>query len=126
MSQRILIIEDDASSGKMLSSQLTKEGFDVRHVPDAMLGVKATHEFKPDLLILDLLLPAGGGRGVLDRIKLSVKTSRIPVLVLTGLSDGEAQNKYSDHCVEGYVQKPYDFSKFLEEVKRIISREQNA
>ena len=126
MSQRILIIEDDVSTGRMLSAQLAKEGFDVRYVPDAMLGVRETHAFKPDLLILDLLLPAGGGRGVLEKIKMSVNTSRIPVLILTGLSAEEAQKRYLDLPVEGCIQKPYDLPKLLEEIKRILSGEQHA
>ena len=119
MSQRVLIIEDDLSTGRMLVSQLAKAGYDVRFVPDAMLGVTATHEFKPDLLILDLLLPAGGGRGVIEKIRMSVKTSHTKVLVLTSLSVEEAQKKL-DLDVEGCIQKPHDLPKLLEEIKRIL------
>ncbi len=74
----------------------------------------------PDLIILDLMLPGGGGLGVLVRLKMSVLTNDIPVLVLTGMQDPDYKEKVLEKGVDAYLQKPYDPVELLTEIKRLI------
>jgi len=120
MSQKILIIEDEAEAAELLASRLMAAGYEVITAPDATFAIKETHQFKPNLIILDMMLPGGGGAAVLDRLKLSVYTNRIPVLVLTGMGLGEAQKKVEKFGVKKIVQKPYDAQQLLTEIKNIL------
>ena len=120
MKEKILIIEDDLDLSKVLAMRLTKAGFEVMTSPDAMFGVKEAHQFKPNLIILDLMLPAGGGIAVLERLKLSVNTNQIPVFILTGSGDENLKQKALDLGAQKLASKPYEFDQFLAEIKTII------
>lgn len=113
MGHKILIIEDSDSFGALLKSQLQKAGFDTLLVPDAMLGIKQTGQWKPDLVLLDLMLPAGGGVAVLRSIRQSVYTKTTPVLILTGSTDMALRKQILDLGVQTILQKPYKLDDLL-------------
>ena len=120
MPGRILIIEDDKDMATVLAMRLTKAGFEVKTAPDAIFGVKQAHEFKPDLIILDLGLPAGGGFAVMERIKLSLNTNAIPIFILTGTGDEQAKAKAMGMGAQSFIQKPYEFESLLGEIRKIL------
>ena len=119
MPQKILIIEDDVDLAKILTKRLLAAGYDVASAPDAISGVKLAHD-KPDLIMLDLMLPGGGGLLVLERIKLSVHTNRIPVIIMTAMENADNKQKVLASGVEAFIQKPYDAQAVMAEVKRIL------
>jgi DNA-binding response OmpR family regulator len=119
MPGKILIIEDDKDMAMILAMRLSKAGFEVHTAQDAAFGVKEAHQFKPQLIILDLMLPAGGGFAVLDRLKLSTHTNQIPVFVLSG-ADADKKQKVLDLGVQQFIQKPYEFDILLAEIKKVI------
>ena len=120
MPGKILIIEDDKDLAMVLAMRLSKAGFEVRTAQDAAFGVKETHQFKPNLIILDLMLPAGGGFAVLERIKLSTHTNQIPIFILTGSGDDKAKQKALDMGGQILISKPYEFDKLLAEIVKIM------
>ena len=81
---KILIIEDDIDLSTVLQMNLESKGFEVSVAHDAIQGTALTHSIKPDLIILDINLPAGGGLTILKNIKMSVNTKMVPVIVLSG------------------------------------------
>lgn len=119
MEKKILVVEDEQDIAIVLSKRLLDAGYKVAAVPDATLAVKECHEFMPDLVILDLLLPGGGGLSVLKNIKLSTKTNLIPVLVLTGSKNEELKQTIQAIGVEAYFEKPYDAHELLKTVARL-------
>ena len=120
MAGKILIVEDDKDMATVLKMRLTKAGFEVKSAPDAILGVKYSHEFKPDLILLDLGLPAGGGFAVLERVKLSTNTSEIPIFILTGSGDGKAKERAMNMGAQNFIEKPYDFESLLSEINKVL------
>jgi DNA-binding response OmpR family regulator len=120
MAGKILIIEDDKDMAMVLAMRLTKAGYEVHTALDAAFGVKEAHQFKPQLIILDLMLPAGGGFAVLDRIKLSTHTNQIPIFVLTGSDSDQYKQKVMGLGVQQYIQKPYDFDHLLAQIKIVV------
>ncbi len=108
MTKKILIIEDSQSVAAMLLSQVQKAGFEVVVAPDAMMGTKECVRWRPDLVILDLMLPAGGGTAVLRNMKQSVYTQQIPVIVLTGSTDPTVRKPILEFGVSTFLQKPHD------------------
>jgi len=120
MPAKILIIEDDKDMATVLAMRLTKAGFEVKFAQDAAFGVKEAHKFKPQLIILDLGLPAGGGFAVLERLKLSTHTDQIPVFVLTGSGDDSNKEKALQMGAQQYIPKPYEFETLLSEIKKAV------
>ena len=121
MAKRILIVEDDENLGKILGGRLRAAGFDVRWVPDAISAVGHAVEFKPRLIILDLMLPGGDGLGVLRHLNASVYTNLIPVMVLTGREEEDWKRQALSLGVVAYVLKPYDAKYVVEEAKKILN-----
>lgn len=85
MPQKILIIEDDNFLRELIVRKLLKEGFDIAEALDGEEGLKKIKEEKPDLVLLDLILPTLDGFEVLSKIKDDVDTQSIPVLILSNL-----------------------------------------
>ena len=83
--KRILIIEDDKFLLELLVGKLTKEQFDVSIALDGEEGLKKVKQEKPDLIILDLVLPGMHGFEFLKKIKKDPKISQIPVIILSNL-----------------------------------------
>ena len=117
---KILIIEDDKDMAMVLAMRLTKAGFEVKTAQDAAFGVKEAHQFQPQLILLDLGLPAGGGYSVLERTQLSTHTNQIPIFVISGSGDDKAKEKAMGLGAQKYIPKPYEFEALLAEIKSTI------
>jgi DNA-binding response OmpR family regulator len=117
---KILIIEDEFDILRVLQKRLSDAGFEIITSVDAYQGVQKAHKERPDLIILDLMIPAGGGLSVLRNIKASDHTKLTPVLVLTGMENEKYRQDIIDEGVQGYLQKPYNVQELLNEIKRIL------
>lgn len=121
---KILIIEDEPDVAKLLASRLRNAGYETVIAGDGVQGVQFAHKEKPDLIILDLMLPAGNGLVVLDNLKMSFYSRYIPVLVLSGVKDDEYKNKAREKGVEVYLEKPYEPQALLTTVKDLLENKQ--
>ncbi len=117
---KILVIEDEGDLAKVLKKRLTSSGFEVIISLDAYQGIEAAHKEKPDLIILDLMMPAGGGQTVLKNLKISKDTMSIPVVVITGTKNEELKNEILAQGVEAYLEKPYDSEELIKIIKKIL------
>jgi len=125
--KKILVVEDDVDLGRLVHQRLKASGFDPFVVPDAVLGFQEALRRKPDLILLDLMLPAGGGLAVLKGLRRSVYTAHIPVLVVSGIE----QDFYEGHdCylkkvhemgIEGYLGKPFESGQLLSRIEQILA-----
>jgi len=85
MAKKILIVEDDKFLRELISQKLVREGYDIAEAIDGEKGIKAVREEKPDLILLDLILPGIDGFEVLTKIKEDPKIAQIPVIILSNL-----------------------------------------
>ena len=83
---KVLLVEDDPPMVKMYSTKLKMEGFEVEIAYDGEEGLKKVEEWKPDLVVLDLMIPKMGGMDVLREIRNDPKIKKVPVLILSNLS----------------------------------------
>src|SRR5438552_16415984 len=88
---KILVIEDDEYSRDALAHLLAAEGYEVESADDGESGYAKAKESPPDIIVLDLSLPGIDGRRVIELIRRDQALSAIPILVVTGHSDTEAQ-----------------------------------
>jgi DNA-binding response OmpR family regulator len=117
---RILIIEDDLDVTKVLLRRLTLSGFEVVVAADGYEGVKSAHKEKPDLILLDLMLPCGGGTSVLTNLKMSPHTAFIPVVVLTAIKDEARKQDIIKEGVAAYLEKPYNPEELIKTIKDVL------
>lgn len=118
--KKILIIEDDPEERLILGRELRKEGYIVYESPTGEEGLKVFKEDKPDLVILDVMLPGIDGWEVLKRIKKGPLSRKVPVMMLTGKSEDKDKIKGYDFGADYYVTKPYNISKLLPVIRSLV------
>ena len=89
----ILLVEDDTFLGGIYSTKLKNEGFNVIHAADGVAGLAMAKEMKPQLILLDILMPKMDGFEVLQELKKDPLTKEIPVIMLTNLGQNEDVDK---------------------------------
>jgi len=103
---KILVIEDDAVTRADLEARLAASGYVVARAADAASALTVVNRERPDLILLDLGLPAGDGFLVLERLRKIKDLSAIPVLVITGRSDAETRKRVEAMGVAPLLAKP--------------------
>jgi DNA-binding response OmpR family regulator len=122
--KKILIIEDDYDLSALIIRHLHSADYDVLNVGDAIQGVQFARREMPDLIILDLMIPGGGGQNVLERLNRLHETQSIPVVVLTGVHDPEVKKKVLEAGAMEYLEKPYNAQELLRSVEEHIKKEE--
>lgn len=117
----ILIVDDDPDLVKLLSRQLAHEGYEVVVASDSYHAVQTILRDKPRLIILDIVLPGGGGLHVLQKIKQVPGVAGIPVIILTGTDDVVMKQKILDEHVDRYFQKPCDYAPLSNAIKELLA-----
>ncbi len=120
MSKKILIVEDDLNLGEVLRIFLEKSGFEVISSSDAYGGIQLVHKERPDLVILDITMPAGGGISVLRKLKQSTHTKNIPVIITSGTASKDAEQEALRLGIKEYVRKPYSPEELLDKINKIL------
>jgi DNA-binding response OmpR family regulator len=92
MKQHIFLVEDDPMLTELYQTKLEMEGFQVTVATDGEAGLKQAKKLKPDLILLDIMLPKLNGFAVLKQLKANRGTAGIPVIVLTNLGGEKADN----------------------------------
>lgn len=119
---KILIIEDEKDLALVLAKRLTALGYEVATAFDAYQGFAKTQREKPDLIILDLMLPAGGGMKTLEHIKGSPHLFSIPVIVLTALQASEKRAGVLAAGADAFMEKPYDMDKLHATIQDLLRK----
>lgn len=118
----IVIVDDDPRMVDMISRSLTKEGFRVKGVSDAVGLFKFLNKEKPDLIILDLMLPDMDGFEICKSLKKKERFSSIPVIILSG-KGGEADKVSGlDMGSEDYIVKPCSLNELTARIRAVLRR----
>lgn len=115
--QRVLLVEDDGFLASIYAQKLEVEGYDVSFATNGEDGLKLALKDKPDLILLDLLMPKMDGFEMLERLKADEALKAIPVLVLSNLGQKEDVERVIKLGAAGYVIKAHSLPH--ETVKRI-------
>jgi len=104
----VLLADDDKVQTMMLSSQLRTKGYSVAAAYDATYAFMVAMKSPPDAVVLDIMMPGGTGRAVLERLKGSSKTMQIPVIVLSSVTDPKVVSEVLALGADEYLHKPVD------------------
>ena len=119
MSKKILIVEDDHNISELLQLYLKNEGYETVIANDGGEGIDQFRRFRPDLVLLDLMLPVMDGWGVLRTIR---QDSKVPVIMLT--AKGETSDKVTGlkQGADDYITKPFEMKELLARVEAVLRR----
>lgn len=109
MSKRtVLVIEDEAHISTVVRYNLSLEGLDVLTASDGAAGVRTAQQAKPDLILLDWMLPDINGLEVLTKLKHNAATARIPVLMMSAKGRDSDVDRAFEVGAEDYIVKPFN------------------
>ena len=121
---RILIIEDERDIGELLEYNLQKEGYDTILANNGESGLKIARKEKPNLLILDLMLPGIDGLDVCRLIKSDSDIKDISIVMLTALGQEEDIVKGLESGADDYITKPFSFKVLIARIQSVLRRGQ--
>ena len=116
----ILVADDDKDLVTALSIRLRAAGYSVVGAYDGDEAYRIAQESKPDLVILDVRMPAGGGFASIDKIKHSLTTRNIPVIFLTAFDDEEMREEARKQGAVGFFRKPFDDEEFMGAIQSVL------
>jgi CheY-like chemotaxis protein len=107
MSKTILIVEDDSRNMKLTTDMLKVSGFATIQASDGSIGVEMAKAAKPDLILMDIMMPKKDGYTACREIKADPKTRNIPIVMLTAVGYDLNKVLAKSFGAEGYVTKPF-------------------
>jgi two-component system KDP operon response regulator KdpE len=118
--KKILIVEDDPDLLRGLQLRLSANDYDVILAGNGMTGIAQMRKHKPDLMILDLGLPAGDGFSVLERMRINESLSSMPVIVFSGRDRVGNQDRALKAGASSFLQKPVENETLLAAIRLVL------
>ncbi len=119
---KILVVDDEPHVVQLLASRLEANKYEVVAAYDAKQAVKIAEMEMPNLIILDITLPKGGGLCAFGNLKNSINTMKIPVIFITAHTSEELKQQVLEIGAADYMIKPYDSNDLLNKVKKAIEK----
>ena len=118
---KILIVEDEEHLLALESILLTTRGYEVKGVLDGPSALESVASMKPDLILLDIMLPVMDGYEVCRQIKANDATSHIPIVMISAKNSAEDLLKGEQAGADGYITKPFKSLRVIETIQRLLS-----
>jgi len=120
-SKTILVIDDNPTDLKLISSLLMAEGYQVVTADEAPVGIEEIMTRKPDLIVLDVMMPIINGYNICRLIKDQDDYAHIPVILLTSRTSEEDHRIGREVGADAYIAKPFERSDLLSTIERLVS-----
>lgn len=119
--KKILIIEDDSKIAMALAVRLKSIGYEASIASDALTGLSTALKLKPDLLVLDISMPAGNGFSVAEKIQRLIPTFT-PMIFLTASKQASFRVRAKELGAVGFFEKPYEAGELLSTIRETIGK----
>ena len=117
----ILVVDDDEDTRILVKTILTSNGFSVKDAKDGSEAIQILKDYKPALVILDIMMPGISGYDVVVNMKQHQETQNIPIMMLTAKADpDDVLLGYKDYGVEYYITKPFTTRQLLAGIKLVL------
>jgi two-component system, OmpR family, phosphate regulon response regulator PhoB len=117
----VLVVEDDELVADVVRINLEAEGFTVVHAPNGAAALATIAQQRPDLVLLDVMMPEIDGWTVLTRLRDDPQTAKLPVIMLTAKSMPADQVRGYNLGANGYVPKPFAAPDLVEKVRAVLA-----
>ncbi len=122
MAKKILIVDDEPAIVTMVSNRLKANGYDCISAKDGQEGLTMAKKEKPDLIILDLMLPKMDGYKVCSLIKKDSRYAKIPIILFTAKVQAEDSKLGEEVGADAYVVKPFNAQLLLEKIQQLTEK----
>ncbi|MFH0930391.1 MAG: response regulator [Candidatus Zixiibacteriota bacterium] len=119
-SAKILVIDDEAEITEIIETFLKDAGYQVLIENSSVMGIERAKNFKPDLILLDIMMPFMDGYEVCDELKKNKETENIPVIFLTGKDAKSDEGRSFKVGGDMYIKKPFSCDRLLEIVRIVL------
>ena len=123
MPKKILIVDDEPIIVRLVESRLKASGYDVISASDGQEALNTARAEKPDLIILDIMLPKMDGYRVCRLLKLDDNFRQIPIIMFSARVQGEDQEKGMAAGAEAYLTKPFNPATFMNKIKELLKEQ---
>ena len=118
---KILIVEDDKFLRELIAQKLVREGYEISEAGDGEEGIKKIKDEKPDLVLLDLILPGIDGFEILSRMKENSSLSRIPVIILSNLGQkDDVERGLKLGAIDYLIKAHFTPGEIIEKIKNAL------
>ena len=117
----IIVVEDNAPIRKLFCTLLKKQGLEVIDFGSGDAVLKELPNLKPDLMVLDILLPDINGTELIGKIRAMPHCSNVPAVAVTGFATEQDEIKFKELGFNGYLSKPINTDTFISEIKKHIT-----
>ncbi|KTC98384.1 MULTISPECIES: response regulator [Legionella] len=118
--KKILIVEDDKDIAKALTIRLKSCNYQVDTAADVVQGVNHVVNNVPDLILLDISIPAGDGFLLAERVKCLPQVGNIPIIFMTANKKPELKKKAEEYGAAAFFEKPFDSNKLLARIAQLL------
>lgn len=120
--QTILVVDDEKDLLDLIEYNLKKEGFDVLKAENGEEGIAVAKEKKPDLVLLDIMMPKMDGMLAVEEMRKDDELKNIPVIFLTARSDEKTEVEGLNKGADDYITKPISTTKLISRIKAVLRR----
>jgi DNA-binding response OmpR family regulator len=121
MAPKILVVDDEPDVLLIVKTGMQAEGYEVVTASNGVDALAMVKEEKPDVVILDVMMPLMDGFEVLAKLKEDDATAAVPVIMLTGLSERSKIQKALVSGIHFYVVKPFEFEELIQKVRTVLN-----
>ncbi len=122
MSKKILIVDDEEDLVYLIKTRLESHGFGVVTAYDGVEAIEKAHSESPDLILLDIMMPAGDGFSVCQKLKSESDTKQIPIVFLSAKTLDKDERKGYGLGAEYYIKKPFDSADLIEIINKVLGK----
>jgi excisionase family DNA binding protein len=116
----VLLVDDDDRMRELVRMELEREGYDVQEAANADDGLASIETRKPELILLDVMMPHVDGWEMLRRVQERYGAGAIPVLMFSGQVDEKARRQAASSGARGFIGKPFDLAELVEQAKSVL------
>ncbi len=120
--QTILVVDDEQDLLDLIEYNLRKEGFEVLRADNGLDGISMAREYKPNLVLLDIMMPQMDGIEVCDRMRDDAELKNIPIIFLTARSDEKTEVESLNKGADDFITKPISTTKLISRIKAVLRR----
>lgn len=118
--KKILVIEDEAELANAIKTRLSLSGYEVTTANDGAQGLDKIKSERPDLVILDLMLPKMDGHKICGLVKRDTRYSKIGIIILTAKAQEEDMRQAKELGADAYITKPFESRILLAKIKELL------
>ena len=120
---RILVVEDEDNIALALDHLITREGYQAERIADGHVALARIREMRPDLVLLDVMLPGISGYEICQGVRLDPELAGVKILMMTARGSSIERKKGLALGADGFIAKPFRLSDLRDEVRRLLAAE---